>query len=94
MLIRHNNLEFVNAQAMHALYSSTFDAPSKTSLKALKAGDQVKVCVNGERFWVVVTEVTDGIVKGIIDNDLVLQDVLKYKDIIEFPTDCIYDIID
>lgn len=78
MTIRYGDIDFVNAQLMHVLHSSTFDIPSKTALQALKAGDQVKVCVNRERFWVLVTEVTGSIVMGKVDNDLVLQETFSY----------------
>lgn len=92
MLIRHNNIEFVNAQAMHSLNPGTFEVPAAAALQNLRVGNWVKVCVNRERFWCVVTGINGGIVTGRIDNDL-LQDGLKCGDIIEFPNDCIYDIM-
>lgn len=92
MLIRHKNIEFVNVQAMHSLYPGTFEAPTASALQRLRVGNWVKVCVNRERFWCVVTDINEGIVTGRIDNDL-LQDSLQCGDIIQFPTDCIYDIL-
>ena len=92
MLIRHNNIEFVNAQAMHSLHPGTFDVPTAGDLQALRVGNWVKVCVNNERFWCVVTDISEGIITGRVDNNL-LQDGLQCGDVIQFPTDCIYDIM-
>lgn len=91
LYITHNNITFADAQAMRIKHPATFYAPSKEDLDNIKDGDFVKVSVNNERFWVIVTNVNGDVVTGTIDNDL-LQKQLKYKDIIEFPKNCIYDI--
>lgn len=82
--ITHNNITFVDAQAMRIEHPETFEAPSKEDLENIAAGDLVKVCVNDERFWTHVTDLKGEMVTGRVDNDL-LQQGIKYNDIIEFP---------
>jgi len=90
--ITHNNIAFVDAQAMSMNYSKTFEAPNKEDLDSIKIGDFVKICVNDERFWVKVTDIKDDVITGQVDNDLVLNDKIKYNDTIDFPKKCIFAI--
>jgi hypothetical protein len=91
LTLTHNNIEFVDAQAMRIKYPATFGAPSKEDLEAIKAGDHVKICVNDERFWVKITGVNGDIITGRIDNDVIRRE-LKFDDIIEFPNNCVFQI--
>lgn len=90
--ITHNNIVFIDAQAMRLSFLQSFEAPNKEKLDALAVGDFVKICTNNERFWVEVTDINNSIVTGRIDNEL-LQPGLKINDIITFPTNCIFDIV-
>ena len=45
----------INADEMHRQHPDTFHRPSDQDLRAIDAGSLVKVCGNGERFWVEVT---------------------------------------
>lgn len=92
MFIEFKGVKFVNAQAMHKLNPKTFEVPSAAALQALRAGNWVKVCVNSERFWCVVIDISGNVITGRIDNDL-LQDGLQCGDVLQFLTDCIYDIM-
>lgn len=91
LTVIHNNITFVDAQAMRLTHPGTFEAPSMEDLNEIKKSDFVKVCVNDERFWVAVINIKDDIVTGRVDNDL-LQKGIKYNDTIEFPKCCIFSI--
>ena len=88
-------LSFEDAQENKKENPATFDAPSKQELEDIKVGDNVKVCIGGERFWNVVTEVNENEVKAIINNDLVCTDKHGYSldDVIEFEMRNIYSIL-
>ena len=68
---------FADAQAMALLHPTTFEAPDRADLAAIKPGYYIKVCA-GERFWVKVTEVDttgdDLAFAGVVDNDLICTD--------------------
>ena len=81
----------INAEVMRVAHPNTFGRPDAEELSALKKGDIVKVAIQGERFWVIITKVKQPVLEGIVDNDL-LTDQLKYKDLIRFHTDNIYQI--
>lgn len=87
--------EFVNAQEMHQNHPLTFDAPTDAELAGVGPGDLVKVCVEGERFWVRVTEAAGGTLAGTVDNILLCTDRhgLSYQDAVTFGRECVYDLI-
>lgn len=86
--------EFTDAQLMRIENPDTFDAPCKEGLDAIKEGDSVKVCNEGERFWVTVTKIEDQKITGTVDNDLVRSEMhgLNYGDEISFEKRHIYSI--
>lgn len=56
----------MNGRKEHRLHPTTFNIPSDEAIRALGPGDYVKICVrgpdfvkgvNGERFWVRLTDV-------------------------------------
>lgn len=85
-----------NAQLMKELHPTTFFAPSQEDLADITVGSIIKVAtVHGsERFWVKVTEVVDGVITGIVDNDLLFTEQHGYKDgdLISFHTCNVYNI--
>lgn len=64
-------MEFTDAQVMHRNYPDTFEVPSEAELDALSAGDHVKVCAGGERFWVQLASVEGQVLRGHVANELV-----------------------
>lgn len=76
---------------MRIEYPDTFGRPEAAELAALKVGDLVKVSIQDERFWVVLTDIKQPILEGRVDNKLFTK-ALKYKDIIRFHIDNIYQI--
>jgi hypothetical protein len=48
---------FEDAQHLHRLFPETFEAPTAQDIAYLRPNQEVKVCYNGERFWVVVTRI-------------------------------------
>lgn len=63
--------KFVDAQKMAKEHPGTFEAPSKEDLKALKKGDTVKVCINGERFWTVIEKIEKNKIVALVANILI-----------------------
>ena len=49
-----------DAQALSAQYPHTFAAPTTSQLGRIGPGTYLKVCANGERFWVVCISALDG----------------------------------
>lgn len=90
--ITHNGITFLDARGMHKRYKETFKVPKWSDINNLEAGDYIKASVNSEPFWIKVTFVSDSIITGVIDNDL-LQTGLNYGQTIEVPDKCIMDII-
>ena len=85
---------FVNAQEMARLHPDTFEAPSALELSQIREGDNVRVCVGSERFWVLVTHIDGTTVTGTVNNDLVFTGAhgLDYGDHIAFHLHNIYAI--
>lgn len=86
--------DFVDAQLMHKEHPKTFEVPSKKELNALKPGDIVKVCADGERFWTKIESVKGNDITATVDNDLALSSShgLYCGDTISFTKDNIYSI--
>jgi hypothetical protein len=68
----------------------TFTVPDTDDIKP---GDSVKVCDDGERFWVTVTWRKGEILRGTIDNKLIGGQPYDYGDLIEFATVNVYQSI-
>ena len=64
-------VEFYDAQALAEEHPDSFDVPQEIELTEIAAGSIVKICAAGERFWVVVSGVSDaGKIIGKVDNEL------------------------
>ena len=70
---------------------SGFVVPTEARLKSLKPGDFIKVCRNGERFWVRLNGYVARKWHGTVSNKLVLNDDIKLGDSIFFMRKNIYD---
>ncbi len=83
---------FVDAQAMHKQYPSTFQAPSMEELRKIRPGHMVKVSSSGERFWVRVLDRKLFMIIGRVDNELINTDQhgLRLGNIIAFHQNCVY----
>lgn len=100
--------KLVDAQAMRVEHLGTFEAPTREELDSLRPGVYVKICaetpahfnpvinnwMEGERFWVEVTEVNGETVRGVVSNDLIAS---QYHDLfdgdnVEFHKHCIYTV--
>jgi len=92
--MEHAVRKFVDAQEMAKLYPATFEAPDQPELDDLQAGQNVKVCIGDERFWVMVGKVTGDVIEGMVDNYLINTDIhcLKYGDVIQFEKRHVYSI--
>ena len=66
--------KLVDAQAMHREHPDTFDAPSDAELAAIKPGDWVKICREGERFWCRIVGAKGKHLIGAIDAPLVVAE--------------------
>lgn len=83
---------FVDAEQMNRRNPSCFELPDPKKINSLKPGHYVKVCHNNERFWVIVKEVEGNKIKGIINNDLIMEQPFKCDDEIEFEKRHIYNV--
>lgn len=91
MSYKPENNKLVDAQAMARLYPGRFNAPPKQDLDRIRPGDNVKVCLNDERFWCKVIEVKGDQLYTRVNNDLVLND-LPYDTPLLVHKDNVYDI--
>lgn len=84
--------KFIDAQEMQRLNPETFEAPTLEELSKIAVNQHVKICAEGERFWILVTEIKGNRVSEMIDNDLVKTDEhgLKYGDTVIFEKRHIY----
>ena len=95
-------IPFVDAEEMQKKHPETFEAPSldpecAEEIRALKAGDFVKVCALGERFWVIILKRENGKMTAMVDNYLFSAEdglVLDYGDFVEVEDRHIYDYMD
>lgn len=83
--------EFLDAQRLARLNPNSFEVCSELELSVLKKGDLVKVCANGERFWVQLTKINWRMLKGTVANELVLND-LELGEEVNFHMRNIFDI--
>lgn len=84
--------KFVNAQEMAKKHPDSFEVPSQLEIDCLKIGDYVKVCVDKERFWNEVIDITPNWIYAKVANELIHVD-LRQGNIIRFQNKHIYDII-
>lgn len=86
--------KLVNAFLMSIQNPESFDVPSKEDLSNLKINDLVKICCEGERFWVLITQINENELIAVVDNDLVniSSHGLRYGDIISLRPENIYSI--
>lgn len=68
--------KFMNGIAYNRANPKTFEIPSNEEKKEISRGDYVKVGFlqdgESERMWLIVEEITDGDITGILDNDPVM----------------------
>jgi len=84
---------FDNAVKLAAKYPNTFQLPETSMLSKLKVGDNVKVCLNNERFWCLIKGVDfdKQTIVASVDNILQLNE-LKLGDMVYVNFYNIYDI--
>ena len=91
-IINLEEMGIINAQEQTKLYPDTFEAPSQSELESLTETDYAKICVSGERFWVLITKVEKNTIEGTVDNILICSDEhnLYYGDLVKFSKKHIY----
>jgi Cu/Ag efflux protein CusF len=84
---------FDNAVRLAAKYPNTFQLPETSMLSKLTVGDNVKVCLNNERFWCLIKGVDfdKQTIVASVDNILQLNE-LKLGDMVYLNFYNIYDI--
>lgn len=82
----------VDAQAMARKHPATFEAPTPAELASIRVGGVVKICRNGERFWVLVTHRSGEAVTGEVENHLIYNDDLSVGTKVSFATRYIFAI--
>jgi hypothetical protein len=85
--------ELVNEEKMEMKRQGQFLVLAIERRQCVVVGEYVKVCWNGERFWLWVTAVKDGRSTGVGSNELLLNTDLKEGDVLQFGPEHIYDII-
>ena len=86
-------MEFLNAIKLNQENPEIFLLFDDKYFSELKQLDNVKVCLNSERFWVTVISIDfeNRKIKGFVNNDLILNN-LKYEDNVEISFDNVLDI--
>lgn len=86
-------MEFLNAIKVNQENPETFLLFDDNYFSELKQLDNVRVCLNDERFWVTVISIDleNRKIKGFVNNDLILNN-LKYEDNVEISFDNVLDI--
>jgi hypothetical protein len=82
----------INAQQQAKLYPDTFEALLQPQLDCIAKDDFVKVCVDGERFWILVESVKKNVIKGTVNNILLMSDEhsLYFGDTVQFSKKHVY----
>lgn len=88
----------VDGELQNKLTPETFGIPTKEEVEGIKDGDYVKVGFEEEgkqteRMWVQVTSIQDSVFAGILDNDPVQLDTVKYRDVVTFEAKHILSIL-
>ena len=81
----------VDAKVQAKKHPATFHYP-KDEIKDIRESDYVKICHNGERFWVMLTEVNGNKLVGFVNNDLVREHPFKCDDKVSFEKRHIYQV--
>lgn len=86
-------MEFLNAKQLNKENPETFLLFDDKYFSELKQLDNVRVCLNNERFWVIVIAIDseNRKIKGCVNNDLIINN-LKYEDNVEISFDNVLDI--
>lgn len=86
-------MEFLNAKQLNKENPETFLLFDEKYFSELKQLDNVRVCLNNERFWVIVIAIDseNRKIKGCVNNDLIINN-LKYEDNVEISFDNVLDI--
>lgn len=74
--------EWINAQEMARKNKNIVKVPTEKKLSAIRAGCSVNISNKHERFFVLVTEVNNGLVYGIIQNKLLCTAPYDYGDLV------------
>lgn len=85
--------KFFNAVELSIKFPDTFDLPSADMLSKIKVGDNVKVCLNNERFWCLVKGIDfekETLVATV--NNILQRNELKLNDIVYLKFYNIYDV--
>lgn len=86
-------IQLVDTIEMNKIHPDTFQLPPKEVLDNLKVGDTVKVCNSNERFWCIVDDfITDDLIVGVIDNQLLIDYGYGFDDKIFIHKNNIYDV--
>lgn len=87
-------VNFIDAQQMKKEHPDTFEAPNQKELNKIKVDSLVKICVEGERFWTVVTKVENDTITAIVNNELVMthKHGLMCYDVLTFEKKNVYSI--
>ena len=90
------NIEWIDGLSMALAHPKTFKIPPAELLATIKPGSTVKVGVQPERFWVIVTKVIDSKISGVVDNDLIYTHIhgLDFDDNVEFEMRNVLDILE
>lgn len=86
--------EFVDAEERNKQYPKTFDIPAESERNNVKRGDYVKLIFDDkERMWVKVKKHKGKKLIGVINNEPVLIEDVKFGDKVEFEPKNIIDIM-
>jgi len=86
---------FEDAQRLQKQHPTTFEAPSLSELSGLRVGQFIKVCTEGERFWVKLEAIEEDKLFGRVDNELVFTERhgLRYNDKVTVQKRHVYDVL-
>lgn len=85
--------EFIDAQAMAWQHPDSFDVPEPQTLKSLGPGDNIKVCADDERFWVVLDKIDGDTLYGRVNNHVHGKHGLSYGDRVTLEIRHVYQVI-
>lgn len=88
--------KLLDAHEQHRQSPETFEIPPKDEIKALKVGDNVKLCFEepgkpGERMWVEIAVIEEHVFFGHLRNDPFNLETIKYNDRVRFDERHIYN---
>lgn len=76
----------VNADEMARQHPKTFTVPDDAARQALTIGDFVKVSIYGERIWIEVTQINEGLITGKVNSQPIRANLHGFKEgsLVEF----------